>query len=54
MTDEDLKRRVAELRARGRSPKEIAQALSVRPATVAALVRTIAVGGAFTSMDPHQ
>jgi hypothetical protein len=42
MTDEELQRRVAELRAQGRSPKQIAQALGVRPAAVAALVRTIA------------
>jgi hypothetical protein len=42
MTDEELQRRVADLRAKGRSPKEIAQALGVRPAAVAALVRTIA------------
>ncbi|HEY4026332.1 MAG TPA: helix-turn-helix transcriptional regulator [Candidatus Dormibacteraeota bacterium] len=42
MTDEELERRVLGLRAQGRSPKEIAQALGVRPATVAALIRTIA------------
>jgi hypothetical protein len=42
MTDEELQRRVTELRAQGRSPKEIAQALGVRPSAVAALVRTIA------------
>jgi hypothetical protein len=42
MTDEDLTSRVAALREQGRSPKQIAQALGVRPATVAALVRTIA------------
>jgi hypothetical protein len=42
MTDEELRRQVAELRAKGRSPKEIAQALGVRPAAVATLVRAIA------------
>jgi len=40
--DDDLLGRVRELRAAGRSPKEIARALGVRPATVASLVRTIA------------
>lgn len=40
--DDDLLGRVRELRAAGRSPKEIARALGVRPATVASLVRAIA------------
>jgi len=52
MTDEELQRRVAELRARGRSPKEIAQALDVRPAQVAAIVRTIAGREASTTPEP--
>jgi hypothetical protein len=51
MTDEELQRQVAELRAKGRSPKEIAQALGVRPAAVAALVRTIA---GRDSASPHE
>jgi hypothetical protein len=52
MTDEDLQQRVAELRAKGRSPKEIAQALGVRPAAVAALVRTIAGRDAVVTHEP--
>ncbi len=40
--DESLLDRVRELRAAGRSPKQIARALGVRPATVAPLVRTVA------------
>lgn len=42
MDSEDLMGRVRVLRARGCSPKEIARALGVPPATVAPLVRTIA------------
>ncbi|WP_157249797.1 helix-turn-helix domain-containing protein [Nonomuraea typhae] len=38
----DLKERVRELRATGRSPKEIARALGVKPSVVAPLVREIA------------
>jgi hypothetical protein len=52
MTDEDVKRRVAELRAQGRSPKEIAHVLGVRPAAVAAIVRTIAAGDAGDTAEP--
>jgi hypothetical protein len=52
MTDEELQQRVAELRAKGRSPKEIAQALGVRPAAVAALVRTIAGREAVVAHEP--
>lgn len=42
MLDDDLVGRVRELRAAGRSPKEIARALGARPAAVASLVRAIA------------
>jgi len=52
MTDEELQRQVAELRAKGRSPKEIAQALGVRPAAVAALVRRMAGGASATAHEP--
>jgi hypothetical protein len=40
MLNNDFHRRVRELRAAGRSPKQVAWALSVRPATLAPLVRT--------------
>jgi hypothetical protein len=40
--DDELLERVRELRARGRSPKEIARALKVRPATVTPLIRRLA------------
>lgn len=40
--DDGLLARVRELRAAGRSPKEIARALGVRPSTVAPLMRAIA------------
>src|SRR5215472_7593871 len=52
MTDEELQQRVADLRAKGRSPKEIAQALGVRPAAVAALVRTIAGRESVAAHEP--
>lgn len=52
MIDEELKQRVLALRAQGRSPKEIAQALRVRPATVATLVRTIAGAEAGAAPEP--
>ena len=52
MTDEELRRQVAELRAKGRSPKEIAQALGVRPSAVAALVRTLAGREAVVTHEP--
>jgi hypothetical protein len=52
MTDEQLQRRVADLRAKGRSPKEIAQALGMRPSAVAGLVRTIAGRQADGAHDP--
>ena len=49
---EDLMSRVKALRARGRSPKEIASALGVRPAVVAALVRTLADQVADAAPEP--
>jgi hypothetical protein len=49
---EDLISRVKALRARGRSPKEIASALGVRPAVVAALVRSLADHGADAAPEP--
>jgi hypothetical protein len=52
MTDEELQRRVAELRANGRSPKEIAHALGMQPAAVAALVRKIASGSTAAAHEP--
>ncbi|MEA2372738.1 MAG: hypothetical protein QOH12_3132 [Solirubrobacteraceae bacterium] len=42
MTDDELLAAVRELRGTGRSPKEIARALGLRPAAVADLVRTVA------------
>jgi hypothetical protein len=42
MPDDELLERVRELRARGRSPKEIARALKVRPAIVTPLIRRLA------------
>ena len=42
MPDDELLERVRELRARGRSAKEIARALKVRPATVTPLIRRLA------------
>ena len=42
MPDDELLERVRELRARGRSPKEIARALKVPPAAVAPLIRRLA------------
>jgi len=47
MTDDELMQAVRELRAVGRSPKEIAHALGVRPAAVAPLVRAIASEGTW-------
>ncbi|MBV9160980.1 MAG: helix-turn-helix domain-containing protein [Pseudonocardiales bacterium] len=52
MLDEDLRRRVRKLRAAGRSPKKIARALGVRPATIAPLVRTLAQQDAATQQEP--
>ncbi len=42
MPDDELLERVRELRARGRSPKEIARALKVPPAAVTPLIRRLA------------
>lgn len=50
--DEDLLGRVRELRAAGRTPKQIARALGVRPATVAPMVRTIAEETAAAEPEP--
>ena len=50
--DDDLRDRVRELRAEGRSPKQIARALGVRPAIVAPLVRTLAQQDAVTRPEP--
>ena len=45
MPDDELLARVRELRARGRSPKEIARALKMPPAAVTPLVRRLAAAG---------
>jgi hypothetical protein len=42
MLDDELLERVRELRARGRSPKEIARALKMRPAAVTPLIQRLA------------
>ncbi len=52
MTDDELLAAVRELRGTGRSPKEIARALGVRPTAVADLVRTVAVERA--AVEPAQ
>lgn len=52
MLDDDLRGRVRELRAAGRSPKQIARALGVRPAAVAPLVRTLAQQDAAAQPQP--
>jgi hypothetical protein len=46
MPDDELLERVRELRSRGRSPKEIARALKVRPATVTPLIQRLAAAEA--------
>ncbi|MGH3909851.1 MAG: hypothetical protein ACRDRM_03375, partial [Pseudonocardiaceae bacterium] len=51
MLDEELLGRVRELRAEGRSPKQIARALNVRPAVVAPLVRAAAKQDADAQPD---
>jgi hypothetical protein len=50
--EDDLRRRVRELRAAGRSPKQIARALGVGPATIAPLVRAMARQDAATQQEP--
>jgi hypothetical protein len=52
LLDDDLLAGVRELRAAGRSPKEIARALGVRPSTVAPLIRTIAQEAAADEPEP--
>jgi hypothetical protein len=52
MADDDLFNRVRALREAGRSPKEIARALGVRPAIVAPLVRTIAQQAEAAQPEP--
>jgi hypothetical protein len=44
MAEQELIRQVRQLRAEGRTPKQIARALQMRPAAVAPLVRAIAAG----------
>jgi hypothetical protein len=51
MSERELMRRVAALRAEGHSPREIARALGVRPAAVAPLVRRIAAERAATAPE---
>lgn len=53
ITASELLGRVRELRAAGRSPKQIARALGVRPAVVAPLVRAIAQQAADAEPDPE-
>jgi orotate phosphoribosyltransferase-like protein len=45
MPDTELMERVRELRERGCTPKEIARALRVPPATVAPLIRALGAAG---------
>jgi hypothetical protein len=49
----ELKDRVRELRAEGRSPKEIARALGVAPSVVAPLVRAIAAEAGAAAGEPE-
>jgi hypothetical protein len=49
----ELKDRVRELRAEGRSPKEIARTLKVPPSVVAPLVRAIAAESADPEREPE-
>jgi hypothetical protein len=51
MPSEELIERVAELRRAGRTPKEIARALGLKPAEVAPLIR--AVGAAAPTREPE-
>ncbi len=52
MNDDELRQQVRALRASGRTPKEIARALGMRPATVAALVRSVASEAAAEAPEP--
>jgi hypothetical protein len=52
LLDDDLLSRARELRAAGRSPKEIARTLGVRPSTVAPLMRAIARQAAADEPEP--
>jgi hypothetical protein len=49
----ELKNRVRELRAEGRSPKEIARTLGVSPSVVAPLVRAVAAEGSAAAGEPE-
>ncbi|MCA2221055.1 helix-turn-helix domain-containing protein [Nonomuraea aurantiaca] len=54
MDSAELKNRVRELRAEGRSPKEIARTLGVSPSVVAPLVRAVAAeGSAAAAGEPE-
>jgi len=53
MDHEELTAHVRALRARGRSPKEIARALGLPPATVAPLIRTIAAEQQAGAPEPQ-
>jgi hypothetical protein len=52
MPDDELLERVRELRARGRSSKEIARALKMRPAAVAPLIRQVAAAEPREKNEP--
>src|SRR6266508_1099235 len=52
MGDEELRQRVQALRAEGRTPKQIARALGVRPAVVAPVIRAIARAEAPQDSEP--
>lgn len=52
MADDELMGRVRDLRAQGLSPKQIARALGVAPATVAPLIRMIAEQAAADAPEP--
>ena len=52
MSEEELLQQVRALRANGRTPKEVARALGVRPATVAALIRSAASEAAAEASEP--
>ncbi len=52
MTDSELLDRIRQLRGQGRSPKEIARALGIRPAVVSPLLRQLAVESAADAPEP--